>query len=61
MRIYGLMEEMRDVLILSNNNLLEYYQLEMSLRTVLNIIDSITFRGSVIFITPTEDCIIIPL
>ena len=39
-------ERTRDpILILSNNNLLEYGGLEMSLGTVSNIIVSITFRG----------------
>ena len=41
------MEDDGDVLILSNNNLLDYDCLEMSVGTVSSIIVSITFRGGV--------------
>ena len=34
-----------DSLILSNNNVLDYYDLQMSLGTLSNIIVGITFRG----------------
>ena len=50
-RICRIMEawRRRNVLILLNNNLQEYGGLEMRLGLPPNVIDSITFRGSVNF------------
>ena len=42
---------MRVALILSNNNLLDYDHLEMSLGPVSNILVSVTFRGVRQFVT----------